>query len=309
MTSDSFSFPRGAVQLHVHRWLPTGEPKAVVQIAHGMAEHGARYARFAAALGEAGYAVYADDHRGHGKTCSDADAGHFAHGEPPGTNGWQKMVEDLVALAEHLKKEHPGKPLYLFAHSMGSFLTLDALVHHGPCRWDKVVLSGSDAPGGALVIAGRQAAKLERLRQGPRGKSAVLSFLSFGSFNDAYKPTRTEFDWLSRDPAEVDAYVADPRCGFRVTNQSWVELLSALSAIGDAGYRGVRPLTLPVFVLAGATDPVGKAGAGVKKLVEQLRTSGLTEVEEKLYAGGRHEMLNETNRDEVTADVLAFLRR
>lgn len=307
--SDSFKLPRGPVQLHVHRWLPEGEPKAVVQIAHGMAEHGARYARFARALNEAGYAAYADDHRGHGVTSGDAELGNFAHGEPSGVGGWAKMVDDLAGLADHLRTLHPGKPLHLFAHSMGSFLALDALVHLGPSRWDKVVLSGSDAPGGPLVIAGRQAAKLERLRQGPLGKSALLSFLSFGSFNDAFKPTRTQFDWLSRDPLEVDKYVADPRCGFRITNQSWVDFLAALSAVGDAGYRGVRPLTLPIFALAGATDPVGKAGAGVKKLVEQLRTSGLTEVSEKLYAGGRHEMLNETNKDEVTADVLSFLSR
>jgi alpha-beta hydrolase superfamily lysophospholipase len=309
MKDDSFRFARGAVQLHVHRWQPAGAAKAVVQIAHGMAEHGARYARFASALTAQGYAVYADDHRGHGQSCGEAELGHFAHGEPAGTNGWQKMVEDLVALAEHLRAEHPGLPLLLVAHSMGTFLTLDALVHHGPSRWDKVVLSGSDAPGGLLVTAGRQAAKLERLRLGPEGKSALLEKLSFGAFNDAFKPARTAFDWLSRDAAEVDRYVADPRCGFPVSTQSWVELTAALSAIGAAGYRGVRPRTLPIFVLAGATDPVGKAGAGVKRLVEQLRTAGLTEVEEKLYPGGRHEMLNETNRDEVTADVLAFLGR
>lgn len=309
MNADSFLFARGAVRLHVHRWRPAGEARAVVQIAHGMAEHGARYARVAEALTRAGHVVVADDHRGHGQSCKEAELGHFAHGEPAGTNGWQKMVEDLVALAEHLRAEHPGLPLLLFAHSMGTFLTLDALVHHGPSRWDRIVLSGSDAPGGLLVAAGRQAAKLERLRLGPEGKSALLEKLSFGSFNDAFRPARTAFDWLSRDVAEVDRYVADPRCGFRVSTQSWVELTAALSAIGAAGYRGVRPLSLPIFVLAGASDPVGKSGAGVKRLVEQLRAAGLTEVEEKLYPGGRHEMLNETNRDEVTADVLAFLGR
>jgi alpha-beta hydrolase superfamily lysophospholipase len=310
MTTDSFILPRDGVSLFIHRFLPSDgkEPTAIVQIAHGMAEHAARYERFAGALTSAGYAVYANDHRGHGRTAADADLGHFGD-----EDGWGKMVGDLCALADHLRATHPGKKLYLFAHSMGSFLALDALVHRGAAngsgRWDKVVLSGSDAPGGALPAAGRQAAKLERLRQGKRGKSALLSFLSFGSFNGPFKPARTPFDWLSRDPLEVDKYVADPHCGFRVTNQSWVDFLGGLIAIGKDGYGGVRPKTLPILIFSGQRDPVGKAGEGVKKLVEQLRDGGLTEVTERLYPEGRHEMLNETNRDEVTRDVLAFLAR
>lgn len=304
MPTDSFIFPRAGASIFVHRFLPEGEPTGVVQIAHGMAEHAARYARFAEALTAAGLAVYASDHRGHGRTASEADLGHFGDHD-----GWNQMVGDVCALGEHLRKEHPGKKLSLFAHSMGSFLALDALVHRGASRWDRVVLSGSDAPGGALAVAGRQAAKLERLRQGTRGKSTLLSFLSFGSFNAAFKPARTAFDWLSRDAAEVDKYVADPFCGFRITNQSWVDFLGGLVSTGRDGYRSVQPKTLPVLVFSGSKDPVGKAGAGVKKLVEGLREGGLTEVTEKLYPEGRHEMLNETNRDEVTRDVLAFLTR
>lgn len=302
MPTDSFSLDRPGVSLFVHRFLPEGEPIGVVQIAHGMAEHAARYARFATALNEAGYAVYAGDHRGHGRTATDATLGHFGD-----EGGWRAMVGDLCALADHVRAEHPGKTLTLFAHSMGSFMALDALVHEGPSRWDQVVLSGSDAVGGPLAKVGKQLAKLERARSGKRGKSALLSFMSFGTFNAAFKPARTSFDWLSRDEVEVDKYVADPRCGFRITNQSWVDFLDGLYATGRDGYRGVEPKRLRLFVLAGSRDPVGKAGAGVKKLVEQLREGGLTEVTEKLYPEGRHEMLNETNRDQVTADILAFL--
>jgi alpha-beta hydrolase superfamily lysophospholipase len=304
MPTDSFTLDRPGFSLFVHRFLPEGAPIGAVQIAHGMAEHAARYARFAAALNEAGYAVYAGDHRGHGRSASDASLGHFGD-----DGGWRAMVGDLCALADHIRAQHPGKPLALFAHSMGSFMSLDALVHEGTSRWDKVILSGSDAIGGPLVKVGKQIAKLERMRSGKEGKSALLSSMSFGSFNSAFKPVRTSFDWLSRDELEVDKYVADPRCGFRITNQSWLDFLDGLYRTGADGYAGVTPKRLPMFVFAGSRDPVGKAGAGVRKLVEQLREGGLTEVTEKLYPDGRHEMLNETNRDQVTADVLAFLER
>jgi alpha-beta hydrolase superfamily lysophospholipase len=192
---------------------------------------------------------------------------------------------------------------------MGSFLALDALVHRGASRWDAVILSGTDAVGGPLAAAGKQVARLERLRQGPLGKSAVLSFLSFGSFNAAFKPARTPFDWLSRDAAEVDKYVADPWCGFRITNQSWVDFLDGMVRTGRDGYRTIAPKSLPIHLLAGERDPVGKAGAGVRKLAGQLRDAGLTAVTETLYPEARHEMINETNRDEVTRDVLAFFAR
>ena len=270
MANDSFTLDRGGLSLFVHRFLPEGrEPTAVVQIAHGMAEHGARYARLAAALNEAGYAAYADDHRGHGRTARDGELGHFGD-----RDGWSAMVGDLTALAEHLRSVHPGKKLFLFAHSMGSFLALDALAHRGAARWDAVILSGSDAVGGPLVAVGKQAARLERLRQGPLGKSSLLSFLSFGSFNAAFKPTRTAFDWLSRDPAEVDKYVADPWCGFRITNQSWVDFLDGMVRTGSDGYRSVTPKSLPVHLLAGQRDPVGKAGAGVEKLAGSCAPRG-----------------------------------
>ncbi len=303
MPTDSFVLERPGASLFVHRFLPEGEPIGVVQIAHGMAEHAARYARFAAALNEAGYAVYASDHRGHGRTATDASLGHFGDDD-----GWGAMVRDLCALADDVRARHPDTSFTLFAHSMGSFMALDALVHEGRSRWDRVILSGSDAVGGPLAKVGKQLAKLERVRGGKEGKSALLSFMSFGSFNAAFKPARTSFDWLSRDEVEVDKYVADPRCGFRITNQSWVDFLEGLYRTGRDGYGSVQPKSLPMLVFAGSRDPVGKAGAGVKKLVEQLREGGLTEVTEKLYPEGRHEMLNETNRDQVTADVLAFLR-
>jgi alpha-beta hydrolase superfamily lysophospholipase len=274
--------------------------RAVVQIAHGMAEHAARYARFAEALTSAGYAVYADDHRGHGKTASEADVGHFADRE-----GWDLVLSDLRALGARAKEEQPGKKVIFFGHSMGSFFGQQLLQKHWR-DYDGMILSGSNAPGSVLERLGGGAARLERLRGGPRGKSALLAFLSFGSFNDAFKPARTEFDWLSRDAAEVDKYVADPRCGFRCTNQLWVDLLDGLRAIATSGFGSVRK-DFPVLLFAGDRDPVSRGGKGVTELHERLRSAGLSRASIRLYVEGRHEMLNETNRDEVTRDVLAVL--
>lgn len=300
MKADTFQLrAEDGASIHVYRWLPDGDVRAIVQIAHGMAEHAARYARLAEALTAVGYAVYADDHRGHGKTSAE-DLGHFAD-----HHGWGLVVSDLRMLGKKAKEEHPGKKLVLMGHSMGSFFTQQLLQKHSN-ELDGVVLSGSNAPGSILERAGIGAAKLERTRKGPRGKSTLLAFLSFGSFNDAFKPTRTDFDWLSKDHAEVDKYIADPLCGFRCTNQLWVDLLEGLHAIATSGFGGVRK-DFPIYLFAGDKDPVGKAGKGVTELYERLISAGLGRTTIRLYPGGRHEMVNETNRDQVTRDLIAFL--
>lgn len=283
-------------------WLPEREPRAIVQLAHGMAEHSTRYERLASFLVTRGYGVYANDHRGHGQTvASEADLGWA------GTDGWNGIVNDMLVLGAHIEKTHPNVERCLFGHSMGSFATLEVMLRAGG-RYEAYVLSGSDDPGGLLVAAGNRAARIERLRQGPRGKSALLAKLSFGAFNDAFQPARTDFDWLSRDPKEVDLYIADPRCGFRVTNQFWVDFTQGLSALGSGDWSRM-PKERPIYVFAGERDPVGKMGKGVRALIAHLRRGGCDRIEEKLYADGRHEMLNETNREEVMNEVAAFLDR
>jgi alpha-beta hydrolase superfamily lysophospholipase len=281
-------------------WLPDGDVRAIVQIAHGMAEHSSRYERFATFLTERGYAVYADDHRGHGKTVSDADVGWA------GLDGWNGIQSDLITLGEHAQKQHPGKEMCLFGHSMGSFATMGVMLRGD--RYQAYVLSGSDEPGGGLAALGKGLARIERLRQGPRGKSDVLAKMSFGAFNDAFKPARTEFDWLSRDAREVDKYIADDRCGHKMTNQFWVDFVDGLVATGTADWSKM-PKGRPLYVFSGERDPVGKMGKGVRALTARLRRSGFEKLEEKLWHDGRHEMLNETNREEVMAAVGAFLDR
>ena len=238
--------------------------------------------------------------RGHGASIrSAAEQGHFCD-----EVGWSRVLADLRMVAAHARREHPGVPYVLFGHSMGSFLAQTLVLRH-PQEIDALVLSGSTAGGGALVTAGKQVAKLERMRVGKRGTSALLTQLSFGNYNRGFEG-RTGYDWLSRDPIEVDLYVADPHCGFEVTTQTWVDLLGALEALGKADWKRL-PHDLPILVFAGERDPVGEHGKGVRRLVAALRAAGLAKVTDRLYPQGRHEMLNETNRDEVMDTIVRWL--
>ncbi|MES2821667.1 MAG: alpha/beta hydrolase [Pseudomonadota bacterium] len=286
--------------LYVNHWFGEQRPKAVVMIAHGMAEHSERYARFAQALVAAGYAVYAHDQRGHGRTAQRGVLGHFAD-----QDGWAKVVHDLASLNHHIRQQHPDAPIFLFAHSLGSYIGLAYLMQHS-CSLQGAVLSGSNYQPVVLYRLGRAIAQFERWRQGPSGRSALLDFLSFGSFNKAFKPTRTASDWLSRDPAEVDKYIDDPLCGFRCTNQLWIDLLGGLQQITPAKQLAQIDAALPLLVIGGASDPVSD-GTRLKQLADALRLGGSRTVQLKLYTDARHELLNERNRDEVTRDLILWL--
>jgi alpha-beta hydrolase superfamily lysophospholipase len=302
--SDSFTLTSEAdgMDLFVYRWLPESKPRAIVQIAHGMAEHAQRYAPFAEALVEAGYAVYANDHRGHGSSLrTGEDPGHLAD-----EDGWNHAVADLHQLSDHIRREHPASTRVLFGHSMGSFLVQQMMYEH-PTAANAIIMSGSNGKPPPLATLGRGVARIERLRLGKKGQSALINALSFGEYNKAFKPTRTEFDWVSRDESTVDAYISDPLCGFMCSIQSWVDLLDALPALTAPHNLALIPKTMPLYIFSGDRDPVGEMGRGVKRLVESYRGAWLTDVTLKIYEGGRHEMLNETNRDEVTADVLQWL--
>ena len=291
-------------ELFTRTWLPDEgvARRAVVQVVHGMAEHSARYARLAEALTARGLVVRSHDHRGHGKTVKSADdLGHFGDGV-----GWGRVVDDLIELVRAARSEHAGLPLVLMGHSMGSFMTQQVLYSGGELV-DRAVLSGTDGKPDVLAAAGRGVARVERLRLGGRGKSALLKTLTFDAWNKAFAPNRTSFDWLSRDPAEVDAYVADPLCGFACSTDLWVELLDALGEIGRPANQGRIRKDLPVYVFSGTEDPVGRKTKGVQQLLEAYGCAGLTDVTHRFYEGARHETLNEQNRDEVTADLVKWL--
>lgn len=306
MLSETARLPTpDGVALHVTTWLPddAATVRGIVTVSHGLAEHAARYARFAEALVGEGFAVFAQDHRGHGHTTPEDRHGFY--GEP---DGWGLVVQDVARVREHARQRFPGVPLVAFGHSMGSLVTLDD-VGRNPGDVDLCVLS---APAGLaplpLVQAGRFVAWLEVLRGGKLCRSAILDFMSAKSWNAQFKPTRTPSDWLSRDPSEVDRYVADPWCGYVCTAQLWRDLLAAQVRCTGSEWIQQVPRGLPILVFAGDRDPVGGNGKQVTALVERMRRIGL-DVELKLWPEARHETLNETNRAEVTAHALAWIRR
>jgi alpha-beta hydrolase superfamily lysophospholipase len=290
--------------LFVREFLPDGAAKAVVQIAHGMAEHSARYARFAKALTDQGYAVYANDHRGHGKTASRReDLGHFAD-----ENGWELVVNDQLTLVEEIKSRHPGVPVVLFGHSMGSYIVRAAATRAGR-EWAALILSGTSHGQPAIQAFNQTLPKLERLRIGKRGKSWAISKLSFESFNAKFDDPRTSADWLSRDEAEVDKYLADPFCGFECSVQTWLDMFRGLQKIFSPGVIAQMPHEMPVYVLAGEFDPLNEKLADIKKLHKAFEKAGIADMTVRVYPGARHELLNELNRDEVTRDLLGWLEQ
>lgn len=299
MPGSEFFFGAGdGVRLLGRRWLPDGSAKAIVQIAHGLAEHSARYARLASALNAAHYGVYAFDLRGHGPACAPADLGHFAD-----AGGWARCVGDLWTFNRRIAAEQPDVPIVLLGHSMGSFLARQFVAASSDALAG-AAYSGSNGKPPAIAALGRLIARLERLRLGKRGSSVLLNRMMFGAFNKPYRPARTEFDWLSRDEAEVDAYVADPLCGFPFTTQLAVDLLDALPYVSSPASLAPIRKDLPIYVFSGERDPVG---ANIESLIADLKAAGFTRLTTRIYSGARHETLNEINRDEVARDLITWL--
>lgn len=191
---------------------------------------------------------------------------------------------------------------------MGSLLVQEYLSRYEASNLDAAVMSGTSGPPPPIATVGRLVARVERARQGPRGRSALLEKLVFGGYNRRFKPVRTPFDWLSRDNAEVDAYCADPKCGFRATNQLWVDLMDALPSLSKKTRIERIPKSLPIYLVSGDRDPLGANGRGVQALADRYRASGLKDVTVALYPEARHEVLNESNRTEITANLVSWLR-
>ena len=301
MKSADFAFQTvDGASLHVNGWAVEA-PKAVVQVLHGMAEYGSRYARLAKALAAAGYTTYAHDHRGHGKSISDASPpGHMADHD-----SWNRIVEDAHGVNREIARRHPALPIIVLGHSMGSFVLQQLLFEH-PSDMVAAALSASNGKPPAIAAVGKLVARFERARVGRRHPSPIIQRLTFGGYNRAFAPARTEFDWLSRDPDEVDAYIADPLMGFAVSTQTWLDMLNALDRIADPRNVAKVPEELPLYLFAGDRDPVGDNGKGMKRLRDAYKRAGIADVRLKLYPEGRHEMLNETNRQEVIGDFIVW---
>lgn len=292
--------PHDGLPLFVRTWQPDGEAKGIVQMAHGMAEHSARYERFAQALTDAGYAAWMHDHRGHGETSTEQeDRGYYAD-----DHGWDTVVEDMHTVTRAIAEAHPGLPLFFFGHSMGSLLGRDYITRYGQ---DLVgaVLSGTAANPGLLGKVGQGLASVEARLRGRRHTSKLMDAMTFGAYNKPFK-AEGEFGWLSRDRAEVRKYIDDPRCGEVFTSGFFADLLGGVNRLQGLAAR--VPHDLPLLVISGEQDPVGgKDGAGVRAAAEAFRAGGVEDVTLELFPGARHELLNETNRDEVTDLVIGWL--
>jgi alpha-beta hydrolase superfamily lysophospholipase len=287
LTYDHFTLPTSPNDQCpvVHRWRGDNNPQAILVIAHGMGEHALRYARLAEAMNNAGFVVYANDHRGHGATVPDASQlGEY------GEAGWRGLVDDEKAVIARAKEDYPGLPVVLMGHSMGS-MVVQHLLTEASDLVDSAALSGTTA---VDVMAAAVADPDTDV---------------FEAMNAAFAPTRTESDWLSRDDAEVDKYVADPLCGFTVSDAS-------TASLGEAGIAFSTPEAiskirkdLPLYIFSGDLDPVGLNGELVSLVAERYRDAGIRNIDLKLYKNARHEVFNETNRDEVTADFVAWARK
>jgi alpha-beta hydrolase superfamily lysophospholipase len=277
----SFTFPAAdGTQIAAYRWDPAGDAAAAVQITHGMGEHARRYEHVAAALTDAGYVVYAQDQRGHGASIV-SSAGDL------GPGGWPGLVDDIGRLSAVIRAEHPGLPLVLLGHSMGSFAVQQYLLDHS-ADVDGVILTGT-----AVIDLLEPALDLEQP-------------LDLTLFNAAFQPARTDYDWLSRDESVVDAYVADPLCGFGIDTSSAKDMFVGARRLADpAQLTALRP-ALPVYVAVGEQDPVNGGLTLLQPLADRLKDAGLTDVTVVIYPGARHEILNETNSAEVIGALIAW---
>ena len=313
-------------QIYIRRW-PAAEggragsggssgTRAILHIVHGMAEHSLRYARLARRLGEEGIEVWAADQRGHGQSaCDKNDAGkggllgHCADG-----NGFARVTADIDIINRAIAKERPGLPVFLMGHSWGSFIAQNYIESffqpvppEVPVQLAGCILSGTRGPGGMKTSLGLPVMRFLAFVKGSRNGSALARTMADGPYNKPFRPNRTNFDWLSRDVEEVDAYIKDPLCGFLCSSGFYRDMIAGLIRIHRSENLGKISRELPVYVFSGSADPVGEMGESPTALVTLYRSLRLKDLQFVLYPDARHEALNETNRDEVAGNLLSWL--
>jgi alpha-beta hydrolase superfamily lysophospholipase len=289
-------------KIHIHCWEDVKKPRAVLQIFHGMSEHAGRYERFAKYLNAQGIVVYADDHRGHGVT-ADLNDGQGYLGE----DGFNRIVADEYMLTEYVKQKYPQLPVIIFAHSFGSFIAQEYLIQHSK-DISGIILCGSAAQTGFKFRMAKSIAKIYSTILGEKREAKFLDKLSFGSYNKRIKDADT-FSWLSRDPEEVLKYNNDPKCGFICTANFYYNFCKGLVDLYQNDKLDRISKEIPIYIIAGKEDPVGEYGKRVILLEKLYRKKGIRNVDISIYEGARHELLNETNRDEVTKDILKWMEQ
>jgi alpha-beta hydrolase superfamily lysophospholipase len=304
ISEDFFLKSEDNTQVFVYSWLPDQgvRIKGVLQIMHGMAEYAGRYHDFAKHLTAQGYVVFANDHRGHGKTAGSLhETGFIAN-----TNSWKAILQDSFMLNQHIQSRYPDNKIVLIGHSMGSFYARAYLEMYRETI-NALILSGTAWQPSLLFNFGLLVAKLQCLFRGEKNRSNLLDKLSFGSFNKRFEPSKTPFDWLSRDNHVCTKYTTDPFCGFVCTSSFFRELFRLLKFVQSRKLYSSVKKELPVLIFSGLMDPVGIFSKGPKSVYTFLKNKGFSDLALNLYPEGRHEMLNEINRKEVYKDVVNWL--
>ncbi|GAA3087278.1 alpha/beta hydrolase [Rhizobium viscosum] len=297
MFSETLRLQNAAASLAYHHQPAKGQARAILMISHGLAEHSRRYQRFAAAMAARGYHCYAHDHRGHGETTApDAPLGRFAR-----RDGIERVVSDIAVMHTFATGRHPGLPVILFGHSMGGLIALNAVADL-PGRFAALAVWNSNF---AVGLSGRTAQAIllaERMLKGSDVPSDMLPRLTFSAWGKSIPDHRTEFDWLSRDPTEVDAYIADPLCGFDASVSLWLDVFALT-------FRGIEkerletlPKNMPIHLVGGGKDPATENGKAVLWLSKRLKSRGFSRISTEIYQDMRHETLNEIGAETAIAD-------
>ena len=297
-----FNSSTGKNKIHARMCVPDAEPRAIVQIIHGIAEYIDRYDEFMSFLADNGIIAVGTDHLGHGKSIeSEEQTGFFAY-----DNGWDYVVRDEEVLRLAMHENYPELPIIVFGHSMGSFMARTLLIRY-PDAFNAAIISGTGNQSAALVNGGLFMGNLVTGLKGAHHYSKFLNNLAFGSYNKIYDNPKTEYDWLSRDEANVQKYIDDPLCGFIPSCSLFRDMMTGVKFITNKKNLTAMNKNMPVYFMSGDMDPVGECGKGVQKAYNNFLEAGMKDVSIKLYPGGRHEMLNEINKDEVYTDILAWL--
>lgn len=289
------------VEVYVKKWYTAEKPTAILQLSHGMVEHINRYKTFAQYLVDQGIFVYGHDHRGHGKTGDKQGLlGYFS-----AEDGFAKTVKDLHVITENIKQEHPNTPLFLFGHSMGSFIARNYIQRYSKAI-DGIILSGT----GYFPVVTSRVGKQVAAMLPPKEASGLMNSLAFGSYNKKIKDKSTKFDWLSRDKSAVDMYIADPYTGYIPTASFFYDLMSGLIKMNNKKLNQSIRNQLPMLLLSGDADPVGNYGQGVWKTAHLYEQEArLEDITVMLFTDGRHELLNEINKDEVFSTINQWIQK
>lgn len=304
-----FASRDGESRIHALRYEPEeenlrdGKPVAVLQIVHGMAEYVERYEETAKFFVDRGFVVTGEDHLGHGKTVAEGGIyGYFCKQDPATV-----VVRDVHRLKKMTQALYPGTPYFILGHSMGSFILRNYLCRYGTGIQGAVIV-GTGMQSARLVYGAKAVACMQKVFLGGRHVSSLLDRLAFGSYNKRIENPRTESDWISRNAENVDKYNADPLCGFVFTVNGFQTLFELIARIRKKQNLQKVPKGLPLLFVAGAQDPVGDYGEGVKRAYDSLDAVGLEHLALKLYEGDRHEILNEVDAEKVRQDIYDWLQ-